>query len=68
LDFQWFYWQRFGVNCGLMIPHRHGTDLSNLRVHIAGSYVLPFKHVTNTSIFIGYNTRKSWVTGVRLKF
>jgi len=63
-DIRFAYYKNFGLISGL------STDggLKHFCGHLDLGYRLPFAHFRNTSVYVGYNTRKSIQTGLRVKF
>jgi len=67
LDTQWFYWKNWGVYSGVGIGI-HSTN-SRLNVNLIGlGYNLPGKMISNTSIFVAYNTNQVISTGLRVRW
>lgn len=67
LDTQFYFMRNLGVVGGVSIPMK-SLRTDKLALYVAGSYRLPFKAFRNTSAYVGYNTKKEFQFGVRVKF
>lgn len=63
-DVRFAYWRNLGLIGGLSAD----GSLRHFCAHADVGYRLPFSKFRNTSVYIGYNTRKSIQTGLRVKF
>jgi hypothetical protein len=68
LDAQFFYWNRLGLLSGMSAPPRDGLRIEDLRVHAGVCYVLDQLKMPNTSLFMGYNTKRRITLGARVSF
>ena len=68
LDAQVFYWRKTGLLAGLSAPPRRGLLLQDIRAHVALGYNLADVKMANTNVFVGYNTKKSIMVGLRVRF
>jgi len=64
LDFQWFYFKRFGLFSGFGVNPR----TKNGDGYVSLGYTLPFSKFDNTSIYCGYSAKQSIILGCRVKF
>ncbi len=67
VDTQFFFMRNLGLTAGLGVP-LDSIRANKLRLHVAGSYRLPFKAFRNTSAYVGYSTKKEFQFGVRVRF
>lgn len=65
LDVQYYFFHQWGVNGGLSFSSGHNDKL---RLYLGGSYTLPWKMFSNTSVLVTYDTKKEIGAGIRIKF
>ena len=67
LDTQFYFYRRWGVLGGVSVPMA-SIRANKLSLYAAASYQLPFKMLSNTSVYAGYNTDKEIQVGARVRF
>lgn len=69
LDSRVVFYKRLGLNVGLAFSLDAERTLGDaVKPFLAASYALPFKHVSNTSVFAGMTFDQYIVGGVRVQF
>lgn len=63
-DGQLFYYKQWGLNVGANALLRGSMQP---RAHIAVSYAIPVAALSNTSVFLGIDTSKEVITGIRVR-
>ena len=67
LDAQFYFFRRWGALGGVSIP-MSDFRVNKLSLFVGGCYALPFRYTHNTSVYVGYNTRKEIQFGARVRF
>lgn len=69
IDVKLAYYMRFGFNVGMGVRLNQRLSLESFRPYAALSYALPFKPLSNTSVFVGHSlVSDQWVLGVGVRF
>lgn len=66
VDVQFAYWKQWGVllGAGVNTGDRHRT----VRAYVAVNHAVPLNFLDNTTVFIGVDTKKDAVLGLRIRF
>jgi len=67
LDIQWFYWRRIGLLSGIGLRSENHDLKGKINV-LSLSYTMPFKILSNTSMYIGLNDSTKFLAGIRVKW
>jgi hypothetical protein len=68
LDSRLLFYRRFGLNAGLALSLSGGKRFDDVvKPFVAVSYALPFKKLSNTSVYAGATFDKYIIAGVRVR-